>query len=114
MALSSTFKSGPISRSIGQPAALGTLDHLGGAFLIRHAKADPVVMPEVKFSQITVKVLFLAVLVGAAHSALAALFQPYCEDVGRRASIASFCAFSNRLPGVRARAPDVVPCRGFA
>ena len=67
---SSTAGSGPISRSVGQPLALSALDHLHGPLFVAHAETDPVVIPEVKFRQIPVQMLFLAVLVGATHAAL--------------------------------------------
>lgn len=58
------------SRSIGQPLALGALDHFGGPAFVVNADGNPVVVAKIELRQIAVQVLFLAVLVGATHPAL--------------------------------------------
>lgn len=54
----------------GQPFAFGTLHGGFGALNVADANADAVVIPEVKFSEITVKMFLGAMLINAAHTAL--------------------------------------------
>lgn len=61
---------GAISRSIGQPLALGTLHHYRRSLFVGYATCDAVVVAEVKLRQIPVQVLLLAVLVHTIHAAL--------------------------------------------
>ena len=56
--------------SIRQPLALCALHSFQRTVLIVHAEADAIVIPKIKLSQITVQVLFFAVLIGATHAAL--------------------------------------------
>jgi hypothetical protein len=56
--------------SIGEALSNDALSQLIGAAGIVNAQRDTVVIAEIKFSQIAVLMLFRAMLVGAAHTAL--------------------------------------------
>ena len=60
----------PISRSIDEPLAADTLEHLGGALLIVYAQRNTRIVTEVELREIAVQVALIAVLVSAAHAAL--------------------------------------------
>jgi hypothetical protein len=53
----------PTSRPIGQPLALGTLNHLGSEGGIVNAQRHAMVVPEIELTQVAVQVALLAVLV---------------------------------------------------
>jgi hypothetical protein len=55
--------------SIGQSLANDALSQLLGAVTVVNAKRNAVVIAEIEFRQITVQVLFAAILIGAAHTA---------------------------------------------
>ena len=59
-----------MSRSIGQALADDTLERANGAPLVVDAQRAPGIIPEIELGKVAVKVLFLAVLVNAHHSAL--------------------------------------------
>ena len=61
---------GATNCSIGQALANDTLERLYGAGFIVHAQRDAVVIAEIIFAQIAVKVLFIAMLIDALHAAL--------------------------------------------
>src|SRR5258708_7473466 len=58
-----------ISGTVSEPLAHHAMNGLIGSVLIVNAKRDPVVIPEVKFRQITVQ-MFLAAMLVALHAAL--------------------------------------------
>ena len=60
----------PTSRSIGQTLALDAIQGFGCPLLIVNAEPDAVVVAEVELRQVAVQVLFLAVLIDAAHPSL--------------------------------------------
>jgi hypothetical protein len=64
------FASLRTSRLIGQSLSHDRLNGALGAFNVIAAELHSIVMPEVKFCKIPMQVLFLAILIGAAHAAL--------------------------------------------
>lgn len=64
------LKSVLVRQSIRETLASDTLDGELRTFPIAYAKGGAIVETEIKFSKVAMKVLFLAVLVSAAHTAL--------------------------------------------
>jgi hypothetical protein len=68
--LAAALKSGLVSRPVRETLALSILDGQRRTFPIGNAEGRAVIVAEIKFREIAMQVLFLAMLVGAAHSAL--------------------------------------------
>ena len=62
--------SGEISLLIGQPLALSAFDGAFGPHGVVHTQLFPVVHSEIELAQITLQMLFAAMLIGANHPTL--------------------------------------------
>lgn len=58
-----------MSRSIGEPLADDTTDRAVGTFNIINAESDTVVVAEIEFREVAVKVFFAYVLIGPVNAA---------------------------------------------
>src|SRR5580704_16187737 len=59
-----------MSRSIGEPLALGALDRIDGALHVVDSEADAIGIAEVEFGEVAMQMTAGAMLVNAGHAAL--------------------------------------------